>query len=41
MVLFRWDTEEALINIDNHDVQSDIYHKVVTQNLSVREQKLW
>jgi ParB family chromosome partitioning protein len=27
----------ALINIDNHDVQSDIYHKVVTQNLSVRE----
>ena len=27
----------ALINIDNQDVQSDIYHKVVTQNLSVRE----
>jgi ParB family chromosome partitioning protein len=23
----------ALINIDNQDVQSDIYHKVVTQNL--------
>ena len=27
----------TLINIDNQDVQSDIYHKVVTQNLSVRE----
>jgi ParB family chromosome partitioning protein len=27
----------ALINIDNQDVQSDIYHKVITQNLSVRE----
>ena len=27
----------ALINIDNQDIQSDIYHKVVTQNLSVRE----
>lgn len=27
----------ALINIDDHDVQSDIYHKVVTQNLSVRD----
>ena len=27
----------ALINIDDQDVQSDIYHKVVTQNLSVRE----
>jgi ParB family chromosome partitioning protein len=27
----------ALINIENQDVQSDIYHKVVTQNLSVRE----
>lgn len=27
----------ALINIDNQDAQSDIYHKVVTQNLSVRE----
>ncbi|AWM14331.1 ParB/RepB/Spo0J family partition protein [Flavobacterium sp. NRK F10] len=27
----------ALINIDDTDVQSDIYHKVVTQNLSVRE----
>ena len=27
----------ALINIDNQDVQSNIYHKVVTQNLSVRE----
>ena len=27
----------ALINIDNQDVQSDIYQKVVTQNLSVRE----
>ena len=27
----------ALINIDDQDVQSDIYHKVVAQNLSVRE----
>lgn len=27
----------ALINIENHDIQSNIYHKVVTQNLSVRE----
>ena len=27
----------ALINIENQDIQSDIYHKVVTQNLSVRE----
>lgn len=27
----------ALISIENLDVQSDIYHKVVTQNLSVRE----
>ncbi|MEZ4852668.1 ParB/RepB/Spo0J family partition protein [Flavobacterium sp.] len=27
----------ALITIDDADVQSDIYHKVVTQNLSVRE----
>lgn len=27
----------ALINIDDLDVQSDIYHKVVTQNLSVRD----
>ncbi|MDK2771475.1 MAG: ParB/RepB/Spo0J family partition protein [Flavobacterium sp.] len=27
----------ALINIDDADAQSDIYHKVVTQNLSVRE----
>ena len=27
----------ALINIDDQDVQSDIYHKVVTQNLSVRD----
>jgi len=27
----------ALINIDNQDVQSDIYQKVVLQNLSVRE----
>ncbi len=27
----------ALISIDNQDIQSDIYHKVVTQNLSVRE----
>lgn len=27
----------ALIGIEDQDVQSDIYHKVVTQNLSVRE----
>ena len=27
----------ALISIENQDIQSDIYHKVVTQNLSVRE----
>jgi len=27
----------ALISIENLDIQSDIYHKVVTQNLSVRE----
>lgn len=27
----------ALISIEDLDVQSDIYHKVVTQNLSVRE----
>ncbi len=27
----------ALINIEDHDAQSDIYHTVVTQNLSVRD----
>lgn len=27
----------ALINIEDQDVQSDIYHKVVTQSLSVRD----
>ncbi len=27
----------AIINVENHDVQSDIYHKIVLQNLSVRE----
>ena len=27
----------ALINIDDQDAQSDIYHKVVTQSLSVRD----
>ena len=27
----------ALIGIEDQDIQSDIYHKVVTQNLSVRE----
>lgn len=27
----------ALINIENQDVQSDIYHKIVLENLSVRE----
>jgi ParB family chromosome partitioning protein len=27
----------ALINIENQEAQSDIYHTVVTQNLSVRD----
>ncbi|SHI68619.1 ParB/RepB/Spo0J family partition protein [Flavobacterium terrae] len=27
----------AIINIDNHDDQADIYQKIVSQNLSVRE----
>ncbi|MBF4470404.1 ParB/RepB/Spo0J family partition protein [Flavobacterium sp. HJJ] len=27
----------AIINIDDHDVQTDIYQKIVSQNLSVRE----
>ena len=27
----------AMINIEDQDVQSDIYHKIVSQNLSVRE----
>ena len=27
----------AIINIENHDVQSDMYQKIVSQNLSVRE----
>jgi ParB family chromosome partitioning protein len=27
----------AIINIDNQDIQADIYHKIVSQNLSVRE----
>lgn len=27
----------AIINIEDHDVQSDIYQKIVSQNLSVRE----
>lgn len=27
----------AIINIENQDIQSDIYHKIVSQNLSVRE----
>lgn len=27
----------AIINVDNHDVQTDIYQKIVSQNLSVRE----
>lgn len=27
----------AIINIEDQDVQSDIYHKIVSQNLSVRE----
>ena len=27
----------TIINIDNHEVQTDIYQKIVSQNLSVRE----
>ena len=27
----------AIINIDDHDIQADIYHKIVSKNLSVRE----
>lgn len=27
----------AIINVDNHDIQTDIYQKIVSQNLSVRE----
>ncbi len=27
----------AIINVENHDVQTDIYQKIVSQNLSVRE----
>lgn len=27
----------AIINIENQDIQADIYHKIVSQNLSVRE----
>ena len=27
----------AMINIEDQDIQSDIYHKIVSQNLSVRE----
>jgi ParB family transcriptional regulator, chromosome partitioning protein len=27
----------AIINIDDHDIQTDIYQKIVSQNLSVRE----
>ena len=27
----------AIINVDNQDIQADIYHKIVSQNLSVRE----
>lgn len=27
----------AIINVEDHDVQSDIYHKIVVGNLSVRE----
>jgi ParB family chromosome partitioning protein len=27
----------ALITIENEDIQSDIYHKIISQNLSVRE----
>ncbi len=27
----------AIINVENHDIQTDIYQKIVSQNLSVRE----
>lgn len=27
----------AIINIEDHDAQTDIYHKIISQNLSVRE----
>ncbi|SCY96797.1 ParB/RepB/Spo0J family partition protein [Flavobacterium caeni] len=27
----------AIINIEDHDAQSDIYHKIISRNLSVRE----
>lgn len=27
----------AIINIDDHDAQSDIYHQIISRNLSVRE----
>ncbi|MEO8517424.1 MAG: ParB/RepB/Spo0J family partition protein [Flavobacterium sp.] len=27
----------AIINVENHDIQADIYQKIVSQNLSVRE----
>lgn len=27
----------AIINIDDHDAQADIYHKIISRNLSVRE----
>ena len=27
----------AIINIEDHDVQTDIYHKIIKENLSVRE----
>ena len=27
----------ALINIEDNDIQSDIYHKIITENLSVRD----
>jgi ParB family chromosome partitioning protein len=27
----------AIINIEDHDIQADIYHKIVSKNLSVRE----
>src|SRR5690606_40102799 len=27
----------AIINIEDHDAQTDIYHKIIKENLSVRE----
>src|SRR5690606_14142627 len=31
----------AIINIEDLDVQTDIYHKIIKENLSVRETEAW